>query len=292
MTNLKQELISEFVKQLEGVNNSSPHTVRNYTMDLKEFALFTPELASIDRKTFREYIAHLSSEGKSKKTIARKVSALRSFFKYLHARKLIPSNPMQDIELPKLERKIPSCLTQKQIEVLFAQPDISTLLGLRDRALMELLYSSALRVSEIAGLNREDLDFSGHTLRIRGKGKKERVRPLTACAVKWLKKYLEERDLHPFNDLHAVFLNRFGKRLTTRSIDRHFQAYLKGSGLAATATPHTIRHSIATHWLEQGMDLKTIQLILGHEALSTTTIYTHVSGKLKQKVYNACHPHA
>jgi integrase/recombinase XerC len=283
--------IEEFLKKLEGANNASPHTLRNYAIDLYGFARFSPELGKIDRITIREYIAHLSSEGKAKKTIARKVSALRTFFKHLHAKQTIVVNPMAEIELPKLEKKIPSCLTREQIEALFAQPDISTPLGLRDRALMELLYSSALRVSEISSLNWEDLDLLiGHSVRIKGKGKKERVRPLTPSAANWLQKYKDASALEARPQ--AVFLNRFGGRLTTRSIDRHFQNYLKKSGLAVTATPHTIRHSIATHWLEQGMDLKTIQLILGHEALSTTTIYTHVSGKLKQKVYRSCHPHA
>ncbi|MEI6243007.1 MAG: tyrosine-type recombinase/integrase, partial [Chlamydiota bacterium] len=172
-------------------------------------------------------------------------------------------------------------------------------LGYRDRSTMELFYSSGLRLSELVQLNRQDLDTGRGVLHIRGKGKKGRVVPITKTAMEWIVSYLnhEERlvkttEHEAEEDTEAIFLNKWGRRLTVRSIDRHFQTYLKQSGLLGKITPHTIRHTIATHWLEKGMDLKTIQLLLGHSSLSTTTIYTHVSPKLKRAVYDKTHPRA
>jgi integrase/recombinase XerC len=204
---------------------------------------------------------------------------------------------MEEIESPKLGKRIPGILAYDQVERLFSQPDTTDYLGFRDRCIMELLYSSALRISELTGLNREDLDSRNQRLRVRGKGKKERIVPITKTATQWIHDYLNhpERMLDSNRhqaqiDPHAIFLNKWGQRLSVRSIDRHFKDYLRHSGLAATITPHTIRHTIATHWLEKGMDLKTIQTLLGHSSLATTTIYTQVSMGLKRQVYNKAHP--
>ncbi len=206
---------------------------------------------------------------------------------------------MEEIDSPKIERTIPISLTYGHIQKLFDSPDTQTYLGFRDRAIMELFYSSGLRVSELVGLNRQDFDAQNLLLKIRGKGKKERIVPITKNAADWITSYLEhperQRELEDHlaqKDPHTIFLNRLGTRITTRSIDRMFEKYLKFSGLAADITPHTIRHTIATHWLENGMDLKTIQLLLGHSSLATTTIYTQVSTKLKQKTYQETHPRA
>lgn len=297
-----QETYQQFFSHLKGVQNASSHTLRNYAIDLNDFLVFldnkTP-LASIDRKAIRNFLAHLSSQNKSKRTIARKLSSLRSYFKFLCARKLIAENPLTDLENPKLDKKIPPSLSYEQVERLFQLPDTSTLMGIRDRCMMELLYSSGLRVSELTGMNRNDISTEECIVRIRGKGKKERIVPITKNGVEWVQKYLQfperyqEIDGHQKEqDKEAIFLNRHGTRLTTRSVDRFFERYLLLSGLSLHVTPHTIRHTIATHWLENGMDLKTIQMILGHSALSTTTIYTHVSTKLKKKVYDAAHPRA
>lgn len=289
----------QFFDHIEG---ASPHTLRNYAIDLNDFLLFIgagTSLESIDRKSIRSFLAHLSSQEKSKRTIARKLSSLRTFFKFLCARKVVQENPLSDLENPKLDKKIPPSLSYSQVERLFALPDTDTLMGIRDRCMMELLYSSGLRVSELTGMNRADISPQECIVRIRGKGKKERIIPITKNAVEWIQKYLQfperyqEIDGHNKEQDHdAVFLNRHGTRLTTRSVDRIFHHYLVRSGLCMQVTPHTIRHTIATHWLENGMDLKTIQMILGHSALSTTTIYTHVSTKLKKKVYDAAHPRA
>jgi integrase/recombinase XerC len=292
----------KFLDYLKVVKDASPHTLRNYNIDLEALAAFpeTPAMVqSIDRQVLRGFISHLHEKGKSKKTTARKLSSLRSFFNYMISQKIIDKSPLEDLENPKIEKKIPVSITYEQVLVLFDQPDKNSYLGFRDRTMMELLYSSGLRVSELAILSRKDLDLSNLLIKLQGKGKKERIVPITRNAAKWIEDYLNHDERHVKTDEHApevdkeaLFLNKHGTRLTTRSIDRNFEAYLKSSGLTSRITPHTIRHTIATHWLENGMDLKTIQMLLGHTSLQTTTIYTQVSPGLKKKVYDESHPRA
>lgn len=297
----------KFLEYIQVIKHASVHTIRNYGMDLKSFQGYLESedkgcienIKLIGRKTIRGYLAWLHGRDEHKRTVARRLSTLRSFFKYALAHHLIEADPAEEIDHPKLEKNLPASLSYDQITHLFNQPDIASYLGYRDRCMMELIYSSGLRVSELANLNRQDFDFGNMTVKLRGKGKKERVIPFTKNAAHWLSNYLEHSERHlkteqhaPQVDAEAVFLNKHGKRLTTRSIDRQFDHYLRMSGLAGKVTPHTLRHSIATHWLENGMDLKTIQLLLGHSSLTTTTIYTHVSTKLKKQVYDAAHPRA
>lgn len=300
----------EFIKYLKGVKNASEHTLRNYAIDLKSLKAYVEKrqtvkedrsipLSSIDRRVIRGFLAELTTKGSSKKTIVRRLSSLRTFFKYCFSHNLITSNPTEELETPKIKKKLPTSLSYDQVLKLFDQPDINTLLGFRDRVIMELFYSSGLRVSELTALNREEFDAANLLVRLKGKGKKERVIPITKNAADWIKKYLNHSERHQNTDGHnaqidprAIFLNKRGTRLTPRSVDRNFDKYLKASGLAGKVTPHTIRHTIATHWLENGMDLKTIQVLLGHSSLSTTTIYTQVSTQLKKKVYDQAHPRA
>lgn len=295
--------VQEFLHYLKVIKNASEHTLRNYNIDLKGFQIFLEnekvEFEKIDRKAIRNFLAHLHAAQKNKKTIVRRLSTLRTFFKYAFEQKLIPINPAEMLDTPQIDKKIPSSLNYDQIQRLFELPDINTLLGLRDRAIMELFYSSGLRISELVAMNRRDFDSKALLIKLKGKGKKERVVPITPNAAKWITTYIEHPERFLTMDGHqaevdaeAIFLNKLGKRLTTRSIDRNFEAYFKKSGLAGHVTPHTIRHTIATHWLENGMDLKTIQVMLGHSSLATTTIYTKVSSQLKEKVYNQAHPRA
>lgn len=318
------ETCYRFIEYLKVVKNASQHTVRNYAIDLNSFKSFLeidqPEKASkisythtyergpndqlialekIDRKTIRGFLAWLNENQHEKRTVARRLSSLRSFFKYAQSQKLIVANPTEELDSFKLDKKIPVSLSYDQIKHLFDQPDISVYVGFRDRAIMELFYSSGLRVSELVALNREDFDPQNLLIKLKGKGKKERIVPITKNAAKWIKDYLDKPERYLETDEHAaqvdenaIFLNKHGTRLTTRSVDRKFSAYLVQSGLAGKVTPHTIRHTIATHWLENGMDLKTIQVILGHSSLATTTIYTQVSTKLKKQVYDETHPRA
>lgn len=326
------ETCYRFLEHLHVIKNASEHTIRNYAIDLNSFKAYQehtlfPEasgeelptkiafnepyharsklydhklsLECIDRKTIRGFLTWLSFNKQHKRTIARRLSSLRSFFKYAQTQGIIQQNPTDELDNPKLDKKLPVSLNYDQISHLFDQPDTDTYLGFRDRTIMELFYSSGLRVSELVALNRQDFDFDNLTVKLKGKGKKERIVPITKNAAAWIKSYLNHPERHHGSDIHsaevdpkAIFLNKHGTRLTTRSVDRKFDLYLARSGLAGKVTPHTIRHTIATHWLENGMDLKTIQILLGHSSLSTTTIYTQVSTKLKKKVYDEAHPRA
>ena len=206
----------------------------------------------------RSYLAHLQIKGISKRTVLRHLSSLRSMFKYLLKEKKIRENPAAEVGSPKLDKLIPGALSYAEVQELFDQPNTEKLFGLRDRSIMELFYSSGLRISELVSINRRDIDFHSRSLRVKGKGKKERIVPITQNVAKWIQKYLddsrryEEGKPHFQKDSDAIFLNKWGKRLTTRSIDRLFKIYLQKSGLAGHITPHTIRHTIATHWLEMG----------------------------------------
>ncbi|MCB1106735.1 MAG: tyrosine recombinase XerC [Chlamydiia bacterium] len=294
------DLIEEmhiFIHHMEVVNNASEHTLRNYRLDLKAFGAFAKGEA-LSKRLIRNYLAHLQIKGVSKRTVLRHLSSIRSFCKYLLKERKIKENPAAEVGSPKLDKPIPKALSYGEVEQLFHMPDTEEYLGLRDRCIMELFYSSGLRISELAVLNRGDFDLRARSLRVKGKGKKERIVPITQNVAQWIKRYLddlrryEEGKPHTQKDHEAIFLNKWGKRLTTRSIDRLFKKYLQKSGLAGRITPHTIRHTIATHWLEKGMDLKTIQVLLGHASLGTTTIYTRVSTKLKREVYEKAHPRA
>ncbi len=301
-----EKAVDRFLEHLNVVKNTSEHTVRNYSIDLNTLKSYLEKesdspllIETIDRKRLRSFIAHLSAHNKSKATIARHISCLRSFFKYAFLQKLISINPIEDLESPKLDKKIPVSLSYEQVLRLFDEPDLSTYLGFRDRAIMELFYSSGLRINELASLNRNDFDPKSFLIKLKGKGKKERIVPITKNAADWILKYLNHQERHMVFQGHlaeadpeAVFLNKLGTRLTTRSIDRNFEKHLTASGLSGHITPHTIRHTIATHWLENGMDLKTIQVILGHTSLTTTTIYTQVSTTLKKQTYDKAHPRA
>lgn len=284
--------IERFLQYLQVVKNASEHTVRNYGNDLKALETFLGQkktLPQVDKSLLREFLSDLSEQKLARRSIVRRLSAIRSFFTFLQKEKRLDINPMADIESPKLERKIPLSLTYEQVQNLFSQPDPSDFMGLRDRAILELFYSSGLRVSELVALDKGDFDFEKLEMRLEGKGRKVRVVPITKNAADWVRRLLTHP--HHKSKTDAIFLNRFLGRLSARSVDRLFEKYLKLSGLAAHITPHIIRHTIATHWLENGMDLKTIQLILGHTSLATTTIYTHVSTTLKKKTYRESHPH-
>jgi len=293
--------IEAFLSYLEGSKGASSHTIRGYRGDLALFCSFTKvtQFSDVTKQLIRRYLAHFHEREASSRTILRRLSTLRSFFRYALREKLLVENPLDEIESPKREKKLPVSIGYEQVEHLFNQPDLTSYLGLRDRAILELFYSSGLRLSEVAGLNRSAFRSSEHLLTISGKGKKQRLVPITETAAKWIEKYLHHLERHLDTKEHraeadpqAIFLNKWGKRLTPRSIDRNFAAYLKASGLSERITPHAIRHTIATHWLEKGMDLKTIQMLLGHSSLATTTIYTHVSTKLKREVYDKTHPRA
>ena len=302
-----QTYLNQFLEYFQIVKKASEHTLRNYRLDLESFfkCLAThqvtkdEDLKKINKALIRIFIANMHEIGLSRTTIIRRISSLRSFFKFLLKNQKISCDPMEFIETPKLLKTIPNILTYQQVENLMSKPDLSSYLGLRDRAMLELFYSSGLRLSELVALDREDLQLEDLLIKVKGKGKKERIVPLSHIAGRWLLEYLnsplrfvDDAEHKMQEDSKAVFLNKWGGRITTRSVDRLFKLYYQKSDIPQEVTPHSLRHSIATHWLEKGMDLKTIQALLGHESLSTTTIYTKVSSKLKEDVYAKTHPRA
>ncbi len=293
------QLKEKYLAHLDLGKNLSEHSLRAYRTDIEKFLRFwESQNLPLSKRLLRNYLAKLHASQK-RSSLLRQVSSLRSFFRFCHKNKAIDQDPMEDFESPKKEKKLPTALSYERILALFQKPELTSYLGFRDRTMMELFYSSGLRLSELINLNKNDFHPKRLLLNVLGKGKKQRIIPLTKTAAKWLLDYLHHKMRHQDTkkhqkekDLSAIFLNKWGQRISSRSVDRKFQKYLRESGFSEKITPHTIRHTIATHWLENGMDLKTIQTLLGHASLATTTIYTHVSSKLKREVYDKTHPRA
>lgn len=285
--------VQDFFSYLSHIRNYSPHTIRNYQIDLDLFFTFIKKeeqsLFSLNKKNIRAYLAFLHTRY-ARKSIIRKVSALRSFFRYLLKNHHITYNPMDEIEGMKGSKSLPNFLSIEQVDHLLSLPDTDTFFGLRDKTMFELFYSSAPRVSELVALKEQDIDERNRCMRLYGKGKGERIVPITVTAMQWIQRYKQAKRGKFSAPYTHLFVNKYGKNITVRSIDRMFNQYTQKSGLLGKITPHTLRHSIATHWLENGMDLKKIQKLLGHRSLSATTIYTNVSTSLKKEVYNQTHP--
>jgi integrase/recombinase XerC len=246
-------------------------------------------------RALRSFVAWLHEQGYAKTTIARRLAAVRSFGKFLCREGVLKSNPAQALRGPRQDKKLPHFLTVADARKLLAAPPDVPPLGRRDRAILETLYSAGLRVAELVGLNLPDWDREANVLRVLGKGKKERIAPVGRYAARALERWLEVRlpDADaPDEEREALFLNRFGRRLTTRSIGRTLEKHLKTAGLERITSPHTLRHSFATHLLDGGADLRAVQELLGHKSLTTTQIYTHVSTRRLRETYEHSHPHA
>jgi tyrosine recombinase XerC len=300
-----QELFSRYIDYLQAEKNASPYTVRNYTTDLigssriKGFFSFLSErgvktLDKADRHLLRDYLSYLVDQGLVKASIARKLSAIRSFYRYLVREEILPVNPLRDASSPKLDKRLPNFLTIEEVNRLLEAPDLSTPQGQRDRAFIELLYASGLRVSELVGLDLEQIDIDVLEIRVWGKGSKERVVLMGRPAAKALSNYIENGRLALLGDKksHAVFLNRDGNRCTERTVQVRLQKHAKGAGIGKRVYPHMVRHTFATHLLDGGADLRVVQELLGHASLTTTQVYTHVSKSQAKKVYLAAHPMA
>jgi tyrosine recombinase XerC len=285
--------IEKFVRYLEIEKNYSAHTITNYKVDLEGFNKFIAgtELEKIDYLSLRKFLAVLKEKNFGNRTVSRHLSSLRSFFRFLCREGYIKTNPILMLSSPKSEKHLPSFMTEDEvyrlIESAFAktQDDLG---GLRDRAILEVFYSSGLRISELAGLNLEDIDFISGILKIRGKGKKERIVPIGETALSAVRKYLEKRK----KQTDVLFLNNHHRRLTTRGVRFLLVKYLKASGMKPGVSAHTFRHSFATHLLNHGADLRTVQELLGHANLSSTQIYTHLTTDKLKSVYDKAHPHA
>ena len=303
------KLVEQYLDHLRYERNASVHTVRNYSRDLAEFCgyfartdargrTYHPELTQFDALSIREFLGFLYGHGLAKQTISRKISALRSFFRFLLKLQLLSVNPAAAVSLPRLPKRNPGCLEVAQVEALLEAPDGDTRAGVRDRALLELLYATGVRVSELVGLNLDDLGLTERLLRVRGKGKKERQVPFGEKAGEALARWLQLRPLvqagraRGTGATRALFLNLRGGRLSDRSVRRSLDGYVHHVAAHLRVSPHTLRHSFATHLLNAGADLRVIQELLGHASLSTTQKYTHLSIEQLINVYKKSHPHA
>ncbi len=303
----KPGFIQQFIRYLSLEKNASPHTCRCYRKDLEGFEDFlkgsgmyvspsgSVEIEKADRMAIRKYMSFLHRKNK-KSSIARKISTLRSFFKYLTREQVIACNPAKSVSTPKVEKTLPTTLTVDEAFRLMESPkslpekssEASKENRSRDRAILELLYSSGLRVSELVGLNLDQLNSDLGIVRVMGKGRKERIVPVGMKALEALKIYLEERGVLRGED--PIFINSFGGRLTTRSVGRLIKKYTRHSGIFRKVSPHSLRHTFATHLLDAGADIREIQEMLGHASLSTTQKYTHVSMGRLMEVYDKAHP--
>ena len=285
--------VTRFLNYLHVERNASDHTCLNYQLDLEQFVRFLghSRIRRITSLDIRRFVAHLSTARASKRTIARKLSCLRSFFRYLCREGTLKYNPAAAVPTPKLEHRLPSFLDEQQMARLLETPSTKKWQGLRDRAMLEALYSTGARVSELVGLNREDLDEISGTVVLRGKGKKERLCPIGETALKTVRSYLAKRPKKG-RVPYALFISQKGTRLTARQVDRLLVRYVRLAGLPSSISPHSLRHSFATHLLDRGADLRSVQELLGHANLATTQIYTHITAQRLKKVYDQAHPRA
>ncbi|HBV87362.1 MAG TPA: tyrosine recombinase XerD [Desulfosporosinus sp.] len=294
---LVDEALSLFVGH-QSSQNRSDYTLIAYQTDLNQFFRFAsselnqePETLTVDQIDIyivRSFLGVLSDHGLARKSMARKLAALRSFFKFLCHKDILLNNPVQRVASPKLGRKLPHFLYQDQVEGLLSAPDDKDILGCRDRVILELLYGSGLRVSELVGLNRESIDLDSGLIRVLGKGSKERVIPVTNYAIRAIKTYLTRRvDQH-----QALLLNYQGTRLSERSVRRILDKLVGKISLEQHVNPHMLRHSFATHLLDGGADLRSVQELLGHKKLSSTQIYTHLTRERLKEVFTLAHPRA
>lgn len=294
------DFIDRFLEYLETEKNVSEHTLRAYSSDLRQFHQFLgydvefhPD--EVSHLKLRRFLAHLRENSCSKTTINRKLSSLRAFYRYLIREQLCKHNPLDMVRSPKRERKLPNFLSSEEILGLLEAPDKVTLKGRRDRAILETFYSSGLRISELTGLNIDNIDFISEVLIARGKGKKERQVPVGPHALNAIKAYLQSRGLQrPVDrrDENALFLNKSWTRLSDRSVRRMLDVYIAQCGLSNKISPHTLRHTFATHLLDNGADLRSVQELLGHSSLAATQVYAHVTTERLRKLYDKAHPRA
>lgn len=316
-------IIEQFLSYLIDERHFSPYTSRCYGLDLRQFADFIAgeyaiefdvareraalekraasamgticgRLLAADVEVVRGFLTHLAGQNYSAATTARKIATLRSFHKWMEKRGLTASNPMTLIRTPKQARRLPKAITVDQVERLLGAPSDGELLGARDRAILETLYSTGIRVSEVVAINRGDLDIEGSQLKVKGKGRRERAVPIGSHAMASICHYLmrAEAEKVPMDSGRPLFVNKLGSRLSSRSVRRKVSKYLKIAGLDPDISPHTIRHSFATHLLDNGADLRAVQELLGHQSLSSTQVYTHLTTARMREAYDRAHPRA
>ncbi|HHF98700.1 MAG TPA: site-specific tyrosine recombinase XerD [Candidatus Aerophobetes bacterium] len=292
---MSQNLIDSFLDHLCVERGLSPRTLSSYKIDLEQFknwlsSVERGELTSVSSSVVGKYVSFLKKKGLSTSSIARKLSCIRAFYRFLLAEGKVRENPAEAISSPRRGRKIPSYLSLREVEKLLEAPLTTSFLGIRDKAILECLYASGLRISELVNLNREDVSLNSGWVKVKGKGSRERMVPLGKEALKWLSRYLKERkDLKKDSPL---FCNRYGKRISRQSCWKMIKKYAKIAGIKKEISPHTLRHSFATHLLSGDADLRSVQELLGHVNISTTQIYTHITQERLVKVYRKYHPRA
>jgi integrase/recombinase XerC len=286
--------LQKFTKYLEIEKNYSEHTLRSYTADLGEFSDSSggKDPDKITHLDIRQFLASLKERNCSKRTVVRKLAAIRSFFKFLYREGYIKANPALSVFTPKLDKKLPVFLDPVKTLALITAPLNNDLAGARDRAILEVLYSTGIRVSELVGANTDSIDLIGGSIKVRGKGKKERLALLGSHAQTSLRVYLDQRQIEGKTLNNALFINKRGGRLTDRSVRRIVDKYILLSGIENKISPHSLRHSFATHMLNNGADLRSVQELLGHKNLSTTQIYTHLGTERIKDIYKGAHPRA
>ncbi|MFH1269465.1 MAG: tyrosine recombinase XerC [Candidatus Omnitrophota bacterium] len=284
--------IEKFVRYLEIEKNYSRHTIENYKLDLNDFNKFLGEAAldKVDYLLLRKYLALLKERTLSSRSVGRRLSALRSFFKFLVREGFLKTNPITVLSSPKQEKHLPLFLTEEEVSKLIGAVKLNNERDYRDRAVIETFYSTGIRVSELVGLDIEDIDFIAGIIKVMGKGKKERIVPVGEIALTAIRSYLDKRKKEKQPD--ALFLNKNGTRITDRGIRNVINKYIRMASLKHGVSPHTLRHSFATHLLNRGADLRSVQELLGHVNLSTTQIYTHLTTEKLKSVYDKAHPRA
>jgi len=291
-------LLERFIHYLAVERGLSDNTLSSYLSDLNQFMTFLEEnnitsVHMLNNQHLIEYILFLRSNGKAPTTISRNRAAIKTFMKFLVNEGILENNPSENLESPRLNRKLPLALSMEQVDNLLQQPRTKTAIGLRDRAMLEVLYASGLRVSELISLNIGDLELDKGFIRCYGKGSKERIVPLGSMAIFFVNQYLEQARVKLVKKTaeKTVFVNNMGNRLTRQGLWKILKKYAKTAGIGEI-TPHTLRHSFATHLLENGADLRAVQEMLGHADISTTQIYTHLTNSHLRKVYDNTHPRA
>jgi integrase/recombinase XerC len=297
-----ETIVRGYLEYLEGERNYSAHTILSYETDLSSFVQFLHQeginsFDTVHKESLRAFISSLIDKGFSQRSIARKVASMRSFFKYLRRQKIINGNPALVLITPKIGKRLPSFLDEESVHQLIESPDQSTTNGKRDRAILELFYSTGMRLSELIGLNICDLKKEEGLIKIKGKGRKERIVPVGRKAMDAVDKYLQdENELrlkgHVQSGDHPLFVMKEGRRMYPQAVGRMVKKYIGMVSEVEKKSPHILRHSFATHMLNHGADMRAVKELLGHESLSTTQVYTHVSSARMKKVYEDAHPKA
>jgi integrase/recombinase XerC len=295
--------IGQFLRYLATERNASDLTIKAYREDLLGLVDWlettrgeVPRPNAMSPQDLRAFQAALQQAGYARATISRKLASLRSFYRFAMRQGIATDNPAKPLRNPRQQRKLPHVLNNKEVGSLLLAPPSDQTMGLRDRAILETMYSAGLRVSELVGLRDRDIDRDQQIIRVRGKGRKERISPLGSYALRAIDRYAKKRIRDPKSESLGkdapVFVNRFGRILTTRSVGRMLEKHIAVTGLDSRTSPHTLRHSFATHLLDRGADIRSVQELLGHKSLATTQIYTHVSAANLRKVYEKAHPRA